>query len=301
MVTNLEESILKSKALLDAVIPPPYAFTSYCKSYLFTTENIRGCISDLDVTPKSALTVLASGDQVFNLAAVGTSKIDAFDINFLSYYFFWLKFSIIMSFSYKRFHELAKKGFYLKDPRILEKILNESHSNMPKDVYEYFKAMIDYQRYAKGGLKELIHQNESYDKDRNLYANSPKLYERLQKVLEQIQLEFYFDDARVIPRRVNGPYDLILLSNITDYFGTSFNHFQKDSFDDYLGDYYDLLNEGGSVINYLFYRYDFRDRVFHAKVIDNSDITLEDLGFQNITQLDDDEGFYRLRKPKINK
>ncbi len=301
MVPNLEESIAESKALLDNTFNPCF-FGSYCKSYLFTTENIRGYLKTLKETPESALTVLASGDQIFNLAAMGTKRIDAFDINKLTYYFFWLKYSVIMTFSREQFIDTAFAGFHLRTPMFLKELLNACRSNMPEDVYTFFNELIRYQNGKKAnGFEKLLFGEQIYRRDKNIYASDEQMYKKLQKGLEQLELKFYFGDAREVPSMVDGSYDLILLSNISDYLGDNLKPLHKDEFDEYIARFYKLLNAGGTIINYLYYFYFLEDNELKCLAFDHSDVFLKDIGFENIKNLGDEQGFYRIRKPKNKK
>lgn len=55
----------------------------YEKFYNFATEDIRGYSSEFG-SPKTFLTIGASGDQILNAVKLGAEKIDAFDLNRLS-------------------------------------------------------------------------------------------------------------------------------------------------------------------------------------------------------------------------
>jgi len=62
-------------------------FREFGKNYFWTNENIAGYLDLVDFEGKiNALSVLASGDQAFNLVTNGIMDIDTFDINALSEY-----------------------------------------------------------------------------------------------------------------------------------------------------------------------------------------------------------------------
>lgn len=54
---------------------------SFQKIYPFTTENIAGYITQLDIKNKSVLTVGSSSDQVFNCLLLEAKEVTLFDIN----------------------------------------------------------------------------------------------------------------------------------------------------------------------------------------------------------------------------
>lgn len=63
-------------------------FSSVSTVYYFTNENILDYFNQLDFkNVSSALTVCASGDQIFNLVHKNVGVIDAFDTNGLTEYF----------------------------------------------------------------------------------------------------------------------------------------------------------------------------------------------------------------------
>ena len=71
--------------------------------YPFTTENISGYMSSLDLSNKRVITVTGSGDHVINAIKAGSSEITTFDINPLSKNNLDLKLSGIKFLSYEDF------------------------------------------------------------------------------------------------------------------------------------------------------------------------------------------------------
>ena len=59
-------------------------FTKYQKVYFSTNENINEYIKFINQNSKDALTVLSSGDHVFNLIKEDILNIDTFDTNSLT-------------------------------------------------------------------------------------------------------------------------------------------------------------------------------------------------------------------------
>ena len=56
-------------------------FTENSFLYPFTTENLSGYVSKLNVKNKDVLTVTGSSDQMFNLIFLGAKSFSNFDLN----------------------------------------------------------------------------------------------------------------------------------------------------------------------------------------------------------------------------
>ena len=73
--------------------------------YPFTTENIAGYMSELDLTRKKVIAVTGSSDHIINAILRGCIDITTFDINPLTKYYMDLKLSAINELSYKEFFD----------------------------------------------------------------------------------------------------------------------------------------------------------------------------------------------------
>ena len=72
--------------------------TNFLSTYMFSNENINGFIKKISLNERQVLTVCSSGDQAFNLVLNGASKVDLFDINRFTKYYFYLKKAAIIGF-----------------------------------------------------------------------------------------------------------------------------------------------------------------------------------------------------------
>lgn len=291
---NLEEALMHAKILLKDY-STKHEFHEYARSYLFTTEYINRYLAQNAFNKEKALTVVGSGDHVFNLVYHDVFNIDAFDINKLNYFTFWLKFALILNLSFKEFKTL--EAYISKDaflPYFLA-FLDRSKSCMPKDVYLYFGSLVYFEyslMYKSNGLKNLYLPSFSTLFASNSYLQNEEAYNELKSKLEKLNIRFYFEDVRTIPKIVSGEYDIVLLSNVSDYLGTIDNPLTYEEFRKYINSFLPLLNENGLIINYL---YGLR----HKHVIQNSLVTLDDLGRDNVVRFGygfSNEGYYRVRK-----
>lgn len=312
---NLDQAIKESIGLIESRKSDSYPkFHQFDKMYLYTTESIRGYLEQETYNKSRALSVIASGDHIFDLVCDGVLNVDSFDINALSYYIFWLKASCIMSLSYEEYLEAASRNFYTGEFEEFFKLLNKIKSNLPKDVYDYFAFIMtfleEYERkyfsekndaitylYRDPNrnsvfIKKLIRDGWDLRMEALLFLKSEEEYIKLQKRLEKASIEFYFADARNLPDELRQEYDIILLSNIADYIHREDQLLTVEEFKDFVNRFYNLLNEDGVLINY-FFNIVRGDRV---PLVPKSLVTLNSLGKDNVVFLNNGESYYRVRK-----
>ena len=66
-------------------------FPNYNRVYYHSNENLKELFSFIDVKDKDVLSVLASGDQVFHFYANGAKKVETFDVNRLTFYYYYIR------------------------------------------------------------------------------------------------------------------------------------------------------------------------------------------------------------------
>lgn len=288
---NLEEAIANSRHLMG--YDYSLIFRKYSMSYFTTTEFISDYLGNERFNTRSALTVLASGDHVFSLALSGFSKIDAFDINRLAYYVYYLKLAMLKKLPYDAFLKICYYFTYYSYRDEVKEMVDSLKSDMPEDVYEYFRRILEIDEKEIGSIYNLFYE-AVFDmlEVANPYLHSEDDYLMCRKRMSDTEVNLYFGDARDIPDMVGSLYDIILLSNVADYLSGGIP-LRLDEFRNYIKKYYDLLNKDGLLINYLY-------GLKHKHVISDSLITKEDLGIDNIVSCSsdilNDQGYYRVRK-----
>ncbi len=233
-MTNLDKDIEEVKKLIELSVKQGYygfkdnvkPFRAYAKTYFSTNENINGYLKLMSKEYSSALTVLSSGDQLFNLINEGINNIDTFDINRIAIYLvFGLKFGMIRKYNYEKYKEVCNT---LIDPHIqidlLTDILNSLLPYMAKKLKIFWQAIINYNYYLQKGQNEsislinMLTQNmKDYKLARrgNKYLYNEKEYLKLKNALDNTKITFTTTDINHLP---SGEYDLILLSNIMSYY-----------------------------------------------------------------------------------
>lgn len=220
--------------------------------YPFTTENIAGYMSELDLTDKKVVTVTGSSDHIINIILKGCTNITTFDINPLTKYYMDLKLSAIKELSYKEFLD-----FMLYDTNIsfdYEIIRRLDISKESKDFWlnELSKNDNDGLKMKHSGLFNLKYFEFQNKINCNLYLNEEN-YAKIRNRLGIVKIRFIKSNLKDL--ELDEKYDYMFLSNISDYI----NAFYEDN---YLVNYKKLifkLLEKAKII-YFAYIYDVKSK-----------------------------------------
>ena len=265
-------------------------FDVYQKVYAGTNENIDGYMSQVNFNRKEkVLSVLASGDHVFNSVCYGITNIDTFDTNRLTeYYALGIKRSAILAFDYSNYLLFMKK--ILDDKTNINEIneliylvmpyMEEKHKNYWKEIIEYNYNM------QKNLLKplNLFHmllinlQETLQDTLKNTYLLNEDKYNELRNRLSQVNITFQNYECLELPNKIYRKYDFIFLSNIADYFYKKFGYFwEYDKLRKVENEFDNLLEEDG--ILFLAYLYKFcnvKKNSYNSHPIQNSNVSIND-------------------------
>lgn len=241
--------------------------SDYSELYSFTTENLNEYLPEFEIKDKEILTVLASGDQVFNLILLQAKKIVTFDINKLSYYYYELKKTAIKKLRYDEFLE-----FFMidSDENFNCHLFDKLQNYLLPDVEEYWEAIFKYFEYSGHRLRLSNLFNNQLDSNEctlkaNLYLNEDS-YRELRNKLDTVDVSFINLDIKKI-EELDSKYDYVIISNLTLYIE---DVFEKN----YLKEYAKLvksiksklLKKSGNII--FAYIYDYN----HSKKQYKSDI-----------------------------
>lgn len=254
---NLEEAINTSKTIISNVLNETGAkYSKYSKCYFMTTESIRAYLSK-EQLGESALSVLSSGDQIFNLVYKGVRKIDTFDINILSYFTFNLRRALALGLNYYDFISANLRFGGSNNLEFSLELMEKIKHFLPPEVYEYYVRLLLFS--LKNGenlnnlyLKRFYHVDS---KANNLYMSSENDYNLMQRRLANSDISYQFGEAHSIPGMVSSErYSCILLSNISDYFfsGRDIGIDKERIFNEFINMYYQLLEDNGFLVNYSF-------------------------------------------------
>ncbi len=160
---------------------------NFQKIYPFTTEEINGYITKLDVQNKKVLTLGSSCDQALNSLLMG-ADVTVFDINE----------------QVKNFYEF-KRNLILTTPR--EELVDKVNDNKQ---FLYFNDI-----FPKSTLNRV-----------NLYLQNDENYKKLRNILKEKNVDFIVGDIFNVTEYLddNKIYDRVILSNVLDYIPINLNY-----------------------------------------------------------------------------
>ena len=269
------EAINKSRLLIEEQVNKEQvfisgeSFTKYQKVYFSTNENIKEYLNLIDYNNKdSALTVTSSGDHIFNLINKGITNLDTFDTNSLTEYLvLGLKYAMIKKYSYQEYLntyiKLIDKNISLNE---ISDILNDLTNYMGIKYKKYWKELISYnyklQKNNNNNLNIIYmlyigFSSLNLNIFNNNYLSNEVEYNKVKSMIDKINIKFKNINAVDLIALNNKKYDLILLSNILDYFNRIYQKNNKKFNINELNKYIDNINsllkeEGILFLKYIF-------------------------------------------------
>ena len=191
------------------------------KVYGFTNENLSSFPEIFNFSNAYVLTVLGSGDQYFSSLLNGAKDIDVFDINYLAWYHFILKYSAIKVLSYEEFMQM-----FVSDGLDNLSIYAKLRKYLPDEVKYFFDKLISLGRtFSSIKIKNIIFDNA---KIKNIPYFNENTYYKLQSLLIGRNIPtFYNCNLLDIPKFTKKSYDVTLLSNIYHYLGMSASSYKE--------------------------------------------------------------------------
>lgn len=225
--------------------------------YLFTTENIKGYMDELDLNNKKVITVTASSDHILNAILKGAKEILTFDINILSKYFMDLKLKAIEKLSFEEFEEIF---LYENENSLNYEIIKKL--NLPRDSQEFWiKEMSKYDNgllLRQSKLFNTKYFNPDSKRKQNIYLNKEK-YDIIKSKLSDVDIKFI--NCSVEALEIDKKYDYMFLSNISDYLDLIF---KENNLEEYLK----VINKFKKNVSYIYiaYIYDINKNIFRSDI-----------------------------------
>lgn len=210
-------------------------FSKYSKIYSFSTENLAEMFNKIDVSNKKVLVVQSSGDHAINALLNGASRIDCFDINIVTKYYFNLKLAVLKTFpnvfDFYNFLYCSSRCFLLEAYEMIRE-------NMSFEDRVFFDSVYKFDLFFKNSkflndvfYDSVFYKNEAYRNccsvpsmgRVNPYINE-KTYEKAREKADSYNGDFYNVDVKRLKKCIGDKkYDVILLSNLCQYIDTIFN------------------------------------------------------------------------------
>ena len=210
-------------------------------------------------TPKSALTIGGSGDQLFNLVDIGATDIHVFDINALTLMGTALRVGALDS--------LNEREFIVFFQTLAHNLYARSEQNLYEDIAYDWSSMFSKwnNREINEGLFPYVTLTREEFKKINLYLKKERYY-ALREKMKNINMGFIGCDVYDLPNVIKDyKYDAMIFSNIYEYI--DMDNIDKESFLKKAKQYHDFitkdmpahLNSNGTIM--AAYMYAWNDEV----------------------------------------
>ena len=270
-------------------------FSEFQKVYKETNENINGYMQKLDFkNKKKALSVLASGDHIFNLVYYGILNIDTFDTNRLTeYYALGLKRAALLAFTYEEYllfnQKLTNPSTSIEELNSMVSLcypfMEEKYRKFWQEVMEYnYQNQKNNQEKLNVFLMLLMNMASNYQMTHNnAYLKDEASYEKMRKNLAKANIRFECLNALNLKEKKE-KYDLIFLSNIPDYFDASFGYYwEYPKLLNYEKSLKPIMNEFASLaLAYLIKFYNIPSNTYKTHPILTSNLNIKDLTTEEI-------------------
>lgn len=217
--------------------------------YSRSNEKVKELFERINVDNKDILTVLSSSDYLFSCLVNNIKSIETFDINSLTYRYYFLRKWLIEN-NYIDAEWL--------DYEIIENIISEKLKSSNKEIQEsaYF-----WYYYLKKNKFLNIYSQPIFDnplRPKTIYDDKLSI---LKEKLDDYEIKYYNTD--IIYSDINKKYDVILLSNILDYCYT------KGDLLSIKNVLRNLLNDNGEVV--------CNQMIYHSLTLEDQNELLSDI------------------------
>lgn len=200
----MEKDIYFKDYLASRVIMDDKIIDGYDKVYYQINEDISDVLLGEDFTDKDVLSVLASADQYFMFKALDAKKVDSFDFNRLTMYYYFLR-----KWSIKYNNDVYPDIFY--DDSYVENLLEkvEVSSDLEKKALDFFKRHVS----NESDFSKLF-----YDVDAQPYGNT--LFQNVRQLKKIVDSDFTFYNMDLFRNNrdlITKKYDYLYISNILDW------------------------------------------------------------------------------------
>lgn len=200
----MEKDIYFKDYLASRVIMDDKMVNGYDKVYYQINEDISDVLLGEDFTDKDVLSVLASADQYFMFKALDAKKVDSFDFNRLTMYYYFLR-KWAIKYNNDVYPDIFYDDSYVEN--LLEKV--EVSSDLEKKALDFFK------RHVSNGSD---FSKFFYDVDAQPYGNT--LFQNVRQLKKIVDSDFTFYNMDLFRNNrdlITKKYDYLYISNILDW------------------------------------------------------------------------------------
>lgn len=176
--------------------------------YYQTNEDLVDMYQTVDFTDKSVLSVLASGDQVLTSRMLGAKKVDAFDFNRLTLYYYYLR----------KWTILYAQSLYpdVTDLNWISALLDcvKPASKLEEKALSFFRKHVSHD----SDLEKLFYDIYVQPTGKIMYFVSNQVAPYVKGDIDFTRIDMFEEND------LQGNYDIIIMSNILDW---SRNEYKK--------------------------------------------------------------------------
>ncbi len=192
--------------------------------YSFTTENILWYLPSFDMHDKKVLTIWWSWDHMLNSYLQWASIVQSYDINLLTKFYWELKWYAVLYLSYNEFLAF----FMIDSDQALDfDVYKKLRNYMSVSSQFFWDSLYKYFDNSGVNIRKSEFFNNTYDQtdykiSYNTYLQDEWQYNTLQTILQNKYFHREIQDIKNLPSLIRSNtiewlYDVILLSNISDY------------------------------------------------------------------------------------
>ena len=192
--------------------------SEFSRIYRFTNEYLDRYLSYLQ-NRTNMLSVIGSGDQIFNAILSGTKEVDAFDINEFAKYYFYLKKAAIEVLTREEFIEMFVESMRYESRLNFETYFGKIFYHLDPNTGRFWKDLFkvhdkNWQKLYNSFLFNRASKSQAVSVNKYL---SKEYYKRLQGLVKDVNINIRTGDILSLADTYNKEYNLIYLSNIWFY------------------------------------------------------------------------------------
>ena len=224
----LEEDTEMAKKIIEKKFKPSESndFHRYSGIFLTTNEKLDDEVfRDIFSKSKRLLSITASGDQILNAILYGVEDITGIDISAFPKYFLALKVAALETLNEEEYIKFIVEdaiSSYLNSTEDLlaSKYYEKIRENLVEEARSFWDAL--FGKYSRSQITKSSLFNSTCLPKSETIENNPYLhdgnFEKLKEKLKKVKIELCDGNIFQFNKADFGEFDLILLSNVLDYF-----------------------------------------------------------------------------------